>query len=120
MAAELEGLTQVLSNLDRAVAAMAGPAADETARKLTEQAVESMKGSVPVLTGHLRDSIHVEGEGAQRDVVAAADYAAFVEFGTSTMAAQPFFRPAMHELEAEFERTAESTYRHMVPGLTAT
>lgn len=51
----------------------------------------------PVLTGALRDSIHVQGAGgdaAEADVVADVPYAAYVEFGTSTRHAEPFLRPA--------------------------
>lgn len=120
MAESIDGLSEVLANLDRAVVAMAGPAADATVSVLTKKAVDRMRSTAPVLTGELRDSIAVEGQGNERDVVAASAHAAFVEFGTSTAPAQPFFRPALHELEAEFEKTAETTYRRIVPGLTAT
>jgi len=116
--AEIEGLSQVLGNLERAVVIMAGPAADATTEIVTARAVEKMKGSAPVLTGKLRDSIHVEGQGAVREVTADAPYAAFVEYGTSNMAAHPFFRPALHEAEASMEKTAQTVYRGMVPGLT--
>jgi HK97 gp10 family phage protein len=50
----------------------------------------------PVLTGELRDSIHVEAEGdGGADVVAGTDHAIFPEFGTSTQQAQPYMRPAV-------------------------
>jgi len=58
---------------------------------------------VPVRTGELRDSGHIEAEDAgnvqSRAVVFDAPHAVFVEFGTVKMAAQPFLRPALDEHE---------------------
>jgi HK97 gp10 family phage protein len=53
--------------------------------------------NAPVDTGFLRDShdtAEIEG-GAEIQV--NADYAGFVEFGTSKMAPQPFLRPAIDD-----------------------
>lgn len=56
---------------------------------------------VPVLSGALKNSIHIEGGGDNFEVVARSieggaprDYAHFVEYGTSKMNAQPFMTPA--------------------------
>jgi HK97 gp10 family phage protein len=53
-------------------------------------------------SGFLRSSIGQQtgrdGEGVYVDVTAEADYALFVELGTSKMAAQPFLRPALDDL----------------------
>lgn len=72
-------------------------------RRATEQAVQEsgramergMKSLAPVDTGALRDSIRhtVEGTTASAGPGREVDYAAFVEFGTSRMAAQPYVRP---------------------------
>lgn len=51
----------------------------------------------PVDTGALRDSITVESDGNSAVVSANTDYAAFVEFGTSKMAPQPYLVPALIE-----------------------
>lgn len=57
----------------------------------------------PRETGRLAESINSHPApgptgGAGVDVVADVEYALFVEFGTSKMAAQPFLRPALDEV----------------------
>lgn len=49
----------------------------------------------PVDTGTLRDSIAVTQSGTNADISANTDYAAYVEFGTSKMAAQPYLVPSL-------------------------
>jgi HK97 gp10 family phage protein len=54
----------------------------------------------PVLTGELRDSIKVQGEGVDKgmpyvDVGTTDDHALYQEYGTSHNAAHPFMRPAI-------------------------
>lgn len=53
----------------------------------------------PVDTGRLRASISVtegrDGRGYFVDIGTNVDYAAFVEYGTSVSAAQPFLRPGL-------------------------
>jgi HK97 gp10 family phage protein len=56
---------------------------------------DAAKRIVPVDTGVLHDHIHPEVTAEGMFVVADTDYAAFVEQGTSKMAAQPYLRPAM-------------------------
>lgn len=55
----------------------------------------------PVDTGFLRSSIGVDISGAGHTVTAVvaptADYAAYVELGTSRAAAQPFMQPAFDQ-----------------------
>lgn len=65
------------------------------------------KANVPVDTGFLRSSIHTEllvnklrMYGA--DVIADAEYASFVEHGTSRMAPQPYMGPAADRVEPGF------------------
>ena len=53
--------------------------------------VRRAKRIVPVKTGKLRGSI----EALDAGVVVTADYAAEVELGTATRAAQPYMRPAI-------------------------
>lgn len=64
----------------------------------------------PVLTGTLRRSINtqVENRGELRVVARIGpntDYAAFLEFGTSRMAARPYMRPALDSKRAEATAT---------------
>jgi HK97 gp10 family phage protein len=54
------------------------------------------KQYVPVRTGHLRSTIQsLKYDELIGAVVAMADYAVFVEFGTRYMRAQPYLRPAL-------------------------
>jgi HK97 gp10 family phage protein len=75
---------------------------------------------VPVDTGELRDSIdyNVEADGSL-NFEATAEYAGYVEFGTSKMSAQPFFMPPLDTLQAsgigdEFGRDALSRWEQLV------
>ena len=60
-----------------------------------EAVADEARAMCPVDTGRLRDSIAVSAgeDGAQ--ISANTDYAAYVEFGTYKMAAQPFLVPAL-------------------------
>jgi HK97 gp10 family phage protein len=53
----------------------------------------------PVRTGHLRSTIQVlRFDDFQGMIEAYADYAGFVEYGTSRMRAQPYLRPAWMQI----------------------
>lgn len=60
--------------------------------------IEDAKSRAPVLTGTLRDSIGPDEDGYG----AGADYAAYVEFGTSDTAPQPFIGPSADKAEEVF------------------
>jgi HK97 gp10 family phage protein len=66
----------------------------------------------PVDTGFLRSTGQLDREDTSPIVGYAADYASFVEFGTSRMSAQPYLRPAidehMDEIETEMMKVVES------------
>lgn len=88
-----------LASLAKATARLETRAAEEQ-RQIAGDIVRDAKAKAPVETGRLRNSIHVAGEtqhvdGPEVEVEAAAGYAAFVEFGTSTMRAEPYMRPAI-------------------------
>lgn len=63
------------------------------------------KARVPVRTGTLRRSINTEVREQGNRVIAQVgpntEYAAFIEFGTSRMAAQPYMRPALDLMRAQ-------------------
>lgn len=61
---------------------------------------------VPVLTGTLRDSIGEDGEGGYG---ADTDYAAYVEYGTSDTAPQPFIGPSSETAETVFVTAITAT-----------
>ena len=52
---------------------------------------------VPVDTGYLQSTIHATTSGGSADFFADAEYAQYVEYGTSKMGAQPYFEPALDE-----------------------
>jgi HK97 gp10 family phage protein len=55
----------------------------------------------PVDTGFLKKSGFVQVQGDDVQIGYDADYASYVEFGTSKMEAQPFLRPAIDGNEEE-------------------
>jgi HK97 gp10 family phage protein len=66
---------------------------DEVAAFIKERAQQL----APVLTGALRESIDVVVQGWAILASVSVDYAQFVEYGTSKMAAHPFMTPAIEE-----------------------
>jgi len=88
---------------------------------------ERARELVPVRTGHLLASIRPEIEDAQDSeeafspirVVADAEYASFVEFGTSRMEAEPFMQPAIDEIEPEIMEEVDAILADLglVPGV---
>ena len=60
-----------------------------------ENTAQRARELCPVDTGRLQASITAQSEGASARVSADTDYAAYVEFGTSRMAAQPYLVPAL-------------------------
>lgn len=80
-------------------------AISEALDEMAQTAIEGAQADVPVDTGELRDSITV-GDKTQNsiEVVAEAEHAPFVEFGTSTQAPQPFMEPQANRMESEASR----------------
>ena len=60
-----------------------------------EAVADEARAMCPVDTGALRNSIAVSAGNDGAEISADADYAAYVEFGTWKMAAQPFLVPAL-------------------------
>jgi HK97 gp10 family phage protein len=98
--------TSVAAQLQAAIEA----AMEETAEAMAATA----QSRAPVRTGFLRDSIHAEAEttasGSQVTLSADADYALFVEMGTSRAHAQPYLRPA---IDAEGPRLPDRIRSHL-------
>ena len=59
----------------------------------------------PNRTGHLQESIKLElvNNGMTAEVTPGMNYAAYVEYGTRYMAAQPYMRPAFMQQSARFK-----------------
>ena len=67
--------------------------------------VEADGGPVPVDTGFLKNSIKgdVDRSKAVGEVAVTAEYAAYVEYGTRHMAAQPYLTPAAEHIARGLE-----------------
>jgi HK97 gp10 family phage protein len=72
---------------------------EEHTPKVVEDSAQAVvnhaKETVPVVTGTLQSSIGYTASGKSAEIFASAEYAAFVEFGTYKMAAQPYLYPAL-------------------------
>lgn len=77
------------------------PKVDLAVREAAHLIAESAKGRVPVATGRLRASIHVDRQGPLHYSVIAGDadvfYGHMVEHGTTNTPARPFMVPAVEE-----------------------
>lgn len=71
------------------------------------------KEECPVDTGRLRNSITHEVQMNDKSVLIGSnvEYAAFVELGTSRMAAQPYLRPAVENHSSEYKDLALSALK---------
>lgn len=90
----------------------------EQTRSAADHVVEAARGRVPVVTGALRDAIHVERDdrGIGELVVAGnanVSYAHFVEYGTVNMAAHPFLVPSAEANRQRFTADARSALRNL-------
>jgi HK97 gp10 family phage protein len=80
-------------------------AVQATLKRAAEEAIQGAQSDVPVDTGALRDSIRIMEQGENYIVVGAGDdadlkYAAYVEFGTSKMVAQPYMGPQADKMNS--------------------
>lgn len=84
-----------LTDISRRVMQVVDVELDDAAQEIKYLAQEL----VPVDTGHLRSTINVvRFDALSLQVRADAHYAAFVEYGTSRMAAQPYMTPAVEAI----------------------
>lgn len=73
-------------------------AADFVLAKAASQILVQMKAMTPVDTGRLRGSETIQSSPGRYVVgPVGVPYAAYVEFGTSRMRAQPYVRPAVQQ-----------------------
>lgn len=77
---------------------------EEDLDRLAQVALRDTQAFTPIDTGRLLNGWHVEAgrdhEDPYRDLVNEVEYAAFVEYGTSVMAAQPMVRPGIAQAAA--------------------
>jgi HK97 gp10 family phage protein len=88
------GFEIVFNRIPEVIAAVEKSAQENVAR-VAREIEQDAKANAPVQTGYLRESIEAQVEGKSAEVVAGAEYAGFVEFGTYKMPAQPFMSPAI-------------------------
>lgn len=71
-------------------------------------AAEQARALAPVDSGELRDSITYEVRRTASSlaivVLAGADHALYVELGTSRMSAQPYLRPVLDRIGAQYQQ----------------
>ena len=78
------------------------------------------KITAPIDTGALRNSIQVDEVTPVQAIIAPhTDYAEYVEFGTSRMAAQPYMRPALDQHEREIVDAVQRTVAAFVESIRA-
>lgn len=91
----------------------AGPRAEAQARQIVPRfgaaLTNLMQAKAPVDTGFLRASIHgvVGNGGLSYTASASAEYAVFLEYGTSRMPPQAFINPSADEIEEPFSAAIE-------------
>lgn len=83
-------VTRFAGRLNTSVEVVEEPWQGEWSRKVADE----MRSFAPVATGALRASIQATDDGVEVGV----DYGAFVEYGTSDTAPQPFAGPAVNRL----------------------
>lgn len=118
-ASELRTLASSLTEGPRAL----GQLTRTVVRKTAKDVERSAKGLAPVDTGNLKSSIGTSDlramgtSGAiEAEVRATANYATFVELGTSRAAAQPFMGPALGKHSAPFEEAMAQIAERAVLG----
>ena len=92
------------------------PTVDAALRVAAEQVAQAAKARVPVASGDLRNSIHVERQGGGYAVIAGDDtafYGHMVEFGTSRTSPRPFLVPALEEQRGELEAYVRGALRSL-------
>lgn len=100
--------------------------ADNCTRKIAEGIQRKAQAKAPVRTGHLREGIKVNGGGNSYEVSASSleggadrEYAAYNEYGTRRMGAQPFMRPAFEEAMGSDVPGAFAEYVAAIEGAAA-
>lgn len=95
------------------LAAAALPFAREAVDRHAHEIESRAKVQAPVDTGYLRNSIHtkITNGGLTGIVHAAAEYAAYVEFGTRHQRAQPYMTPAFRAVEPKFVKVWRELFR---------
>ena len=107
------------SDLEEAVNNSIPNAIDSAVREALEEGAEEIysaaRGQVPVDTGALQESISKDVSDDGFTVQASESYAGYVEFGTSRMAAQPYFYSTANRVTADIHTKIESKLNAKLP-----
>ena len=110
------------NNLPNVIDAVQSEAA-ECVRQCADGIRDQAQANAPVLTGALRSGIDVEGAGTSVIVKASSldgggerEYAAYNEFGTRYMSAQPFMLPGYQAALGSTVPAAVSEYAAKIEG----
>lgn len=93
-----------------ALAAALKPKAEQLVAKGTLDVEARAKALAPVDTGNLKNSIGSHAAGLTGVVAVGADYGAYVEWGTTKTAAQPYLGPAVEAVRPGFEAAAAALF----------
>lgn len=85
----------------------------EVVKVNTTEVQRGAQRKAPVDTGNLRRSIGIEftDGGLTGRVSPTAEYAAYLEFGTRFMTAQPFMRPTFYQQVNQFKKDLDRLVR---------
>ena len=104
---DLKGLEKITKELE--------PRAQKILDEAAFEVETNAKQNAPVLTGALRNSIHVNKTSNQnkfsRVISDGVEYGIYQELGTSRMAAQPFMIPAVEAIREKFEKMWEALFK---------
>ena len=103
----------VRSNRIPAIMAKMPGAVSAVVRKTAYDILDTAQDIVPVDTGYLGGSITPTVEEYSATIQPAAEYAAYVEFGTYKMRAQPYMRPAADMHEPRYAAAMEDLFRSL-------
>ena len=95
---DLKGADELIAALDQA-GGKATKQANQVIKNNAEKGMAIAKQKAPVDTGFLKENIVTEYQPNEAIIHARAGYAAYQEFGTRFISAQPFMRPMMTELQ---------------------
>lgn len=120
MRIKVEGGDAVRRALTRLVTSM-HEAGEEVAETWADEVLEKAKTAIPVRSGYLAKSIDKKiTKGAKPDAHVGfwkkdAYYSQFVEFGTSSMSAQPFLYPSATPANKKVRAWLESAFKKRLP-----